>query len=126
LRRTLSEAGLTGHSLVLGQVSDVDDVVAAADVVVLLTRDGGLPEALVLAAAAGVPFVSYDVDGARELRQLGADGILVAPGDVEAAAGVVEHLLAVASRPPAIDATPWSRDTVLAGYRSVMFDALTS
>jgi hypothetical protein len=37
----------------------------------------------------------------------------------------VEHLLAVANRPPAIDATPWSRDAVLAGYRSVMVDALT-
>jgi len=126
LRRTLCEAGLTGHSLVLGPVHDVADVVGAADVVVLLTRDGGLPEALVLAAAAGVPFVSYDVDGARELRELGADGIVVAPGDVEAAAGAVEHLLAAANRPPAIDATPWSRDAVLAGYRSVMFDALTT
>jgi glycosyltransferase involved in cell wall biosynthesis len=126
LRRTLCEAGLTGHSLVLGQVHDADDVVAAADVVVLLTRDGGLPEALVLAAAAGVPFVSYDVDGARELRELGADGIIVSPGDVEAAAGAVEHLLAAANRPMAIDATPWSRDAVLAGYRSVMFDALTA
>ena len=106
-------------------MSDVDDVLAAADAIVLLTRDGGLPEALVLAAAAGVPFVSYDIDGARELRQLGADGILVAPGDVEAAAGAVEYLLAVADRSPAIDATPWSREAVLAGYRSVMVDALT-
>ena len=125
VRRTLCEAGLTGHSLVLGQVPDVDDVLAAADVIVLLTRDGGLPEALVLAAAAGVPFVSYDIDGARELRELGADGILVAHGDVEAAAGAVEHLLVAADRPPAIDATPWSRDAVLAGYRTVMVDALT-
>ena len=100
LRRTLCEAGLTGHSLVLGQVPDVDDVLAAADAIVLLTRDGGLPEALVLAAAAGVPFVSYDIDGARELRELGADGILVAHGDVEAAAGAVEHLLAAADRSP--------------------------
>jgi hypothetical protein len=72
-----------------------------------------------------VPFVSYDIDGARELRELGADGILVAHGDVEAAAGAVEHLLVAADRPPAIDATPWSRDAVLAGYRTVMVDALT-
>ena len=126
LRRTLCEAGLTEHSLVLGHLPDVDDVIAAADVIVLLTRDGGLPEALVLAAAAGVPFVSYDIDGARELRQLGADGILVAPGDVEAAAGAVEHLLAEASRPPAIDPTPWSPAAVRSGYRSLVLDALTS
>jgi hypothetical protein len=49
----------------------------------------------------------------------------VAHGDVEAAAGAVEHLLAASDRPPAIDATPWSRHAVLAGYRTVMVDALT-
>ena len=107
----------------LGQVPDVDDVLAAADAIVLLTRDGGLPEALVLAAAAGVPFVSYDIDGARELRRSARTGSSWRPATSRLRPAPWSTCWSRTG--PAIDATPWSRDAVLAGYRSVMVDALT-
>ncbi len=68
----------------LGHVRGVADVIRAADVLVLASSAEGLPQVLVQSARCGVPFVSYDVDGARELRQLGAPGEIVPLGDTAA------------------------------------------
>jgi glycosyltransferase involved in cell wall biosynthesis len=46
----------------------------------------GLPRTLIEAAAAGRPIVTTDVTGCRELVRDGIEGLLVPPGDEEAAA----------------------------------------
>jgi glycosyltransferase involved in cell wall biosynthesis len=112
VRRLLEEAGLAGDAAVVGHVEDERDLVAAADAVVALFRDGGLPEVLVHAAVAGAPFVAYDVDGASELVAMGADGSLVPVGDVAAAADAVADVLRSGRRGRPVDPSPWSTSVV--------------
>ena len=54
----------------------------------------GLPRTLVEAAAAGRPIVTTDVTGCREVVRDGVEGILVPPGDIEAAARALAKLAA--------------------------------
>jgi glycosyltransferase involved in cell wall biosynthesis len=126
LRLRLEEAGLAGDSAVIGHVEDERDLVAAADAVVALFRDGGLPEVLVHAAVAGVPFVSYDIDGAAELVAMGAAGTVVPAGDVPAAADAVAEIVRSGRRGRPLDPSPWSPAEVQAGFRTVVDEALAS
>lgn len=82
-------AGVIGRMSVLdgviivspGHVTDVARYMVAADVVCLPSRAEGLPQVLVQAAAADVPFVAYDVCGVRELLESGATGVCIPRGD---------------------------------------------
>ena len=105
-------------------MSDPGDVVAAADVVVLLSRAEGVPQLLIKAAAVGSPFVAYEVDGTGDLLGLGATGTVVAAGDMDAAVAAVEALLASGRRGAPIDRTAWSPAAIAAGYRAVVVEAL--
>ncbi len=84
----------------LGHVRGVADVIRASDVLVLPSSAEGLPQVLVQSARCGVPFVSYDVDGARELRQLGAPGRVAPLGDP---AAFTAALAAVLNRPKRLE-----------------------
>ena len=126
VRRLLEEAGLAGDSAVIGHVEDERDLVAAADAVVALFRDGGLPEVLVHAAVAGIPFVAYDIDGAAELVAMGAAGTVVPVGDVVAAADAVAEVVRSGRRGHPLDPAPWSSAEVQAGFRIVVDEALAS
>jgi len=79
----------------LGARTDVRDLMAIADIVVLPTyyREG-LPRVLVEAAAMARPLVATDVPGCREVVQPGVNGLLVPPRDVPALAEAIEQLLA--------------------------------
>ena len=52
-----------------------------ADALVLLSNAEGLPQVLIQAAPPGLPFVSYDVDGGREVVALSAAGEIVRSWD---------------------------------------------
>ena len=86
-------AGLDSDVGVLGYVKPTEPLLWRADAVVLLSNAEGLPQVLIQAAAAGVPFVSYDVDGGREVRALGADGDVVPLGRVSEAADALVRLV---------------------------------
>jgi glycosyltransferase involved in cell wall biosynthesis len=126
VRRLLHEAGLAGDAAVVGHVEDERELVAAADAVVALFRDGGLPEVLVHAAVSGVPFVAYDVDGAGELVLMGAAGVVVPVGDVTAASDAVATLVRGRRRARPLDPSPWSSLVVEAGFRDLVAEALAS
>jgi glycosyltransferase involved in cell wall biosynthesis len=105
LRRELEDAFVAGGQAddvrVVGYVRPIDDVVIGADVTVLLSRAEGLPQVLLQSAYAGTPFVAYDVDGVRELLELGARGGVVPLGAVEeAAAATVPFLTVPVQRQP--------------------------
>ena len=120
LRESLRRRGLAGDSVLLGFVERPASLVAAADALVLLSRVEGLPQVLVQAAAAGTPFVSYEVDGARELLDLGAVGAVVPTGDLPAAADALGRVLS-SDRPAAtVDLASWSPDAIAEGYRRVL------
>lgn len=87
-------AGVEGISI-LGERSDVADLMIAADVVCLSSRVEGLPIAILEAMALGRPIVSTAVGGVPEA--VGPDaGLLVAPGSADALA----EALCVAARNP--------------------------
>jgi len=78
----------------LGARSDVRDLMALADLVVLPTyyREG-LPRALMEGAAMGKPLVATDVPGCREVVLDGVNGLRVPPKDPVALAAAIETLL---------------------------------
>lgn len=66
---------------VLGHRSDVGEVYAALDVMLLASAWEGLPRTVLEAHAAGVPVVSTDVSGVGEVVAHETTGFLAAPGD---------------------------------------------
>jgi glycosyltransferase involved in cell wall biosynthesis len=88
--------GLQGRFVFTGLVppSEVARHVALMDVLVHLSRREGLPRALPQAAAAGVPLVAFDCDGAGEVCQSDWTGFLLPPGDLSALTAALVRLSA--------------------------------
>jgi glycosyltransferase involved in cell wall biosynthesis len=76
----------------LGHVDDMAGLLGSVDVVVLPSHREGLPRTLVEAAACGLPLVTTDVPGCREVVTDGVDGLLVPKGDSEALAHAIRRL----------------------------------
>jgi len=94
LRRRAAAAG--GVVMLLGERSDVPDLVAACDVVCLTSRTEGLPVTVLEAMSLGRAVVATAVGGIPGVVEQGRTGILVEPGDDGAFA---RALAAVASEP---------------------------
>jgi len=125
LQMAVDAAGLTRHVGLLGYVSPTEPLLWRADALVLLSNAEGLPQVLIQAAAAGVPFVTYDVDGGREVVALGAVGEVVALGDVSGAADALERLLRGApTGVRTVDVRSWDRDVIYSSYRRVVEDVI--
>lgn len=81
----------------LGHVEDMPALFAAVDMVVLPSYREGLPKGLIEAAASGLPLVTTDVPGCREVVTDAVDGLLVPPRDPTALAGAIARLAADAA-----------------------------
>lgn len=131
LRRTIVDRciAIVGPSAVvdLGYTDRVPEVLAAADVIVLLSSSEGVPQVLVQALASHRPFVSYAADGARELAsRSGAAGCWIVPiGDTTAASlaalAVLEHPMV-----PNANVNEWSPVSVRQCYRDLYRRILAS
>jgi glycosyltransferase involved in cell wall biosynthesis len=78
----------------LGHQADVADVLAITDVFVLPSfYMEGMPRALLEAAASGLPIITTDIRGCRDVIEDGVSGILIPPRDAEALATAVLGLL---------------------------------
>jgi glycosyltransferase involved in cell wall biosynthesis len=86
---------------VLGERSDVPDLIAAADVVCLTSSFEGLPMTILEAMALSRPVVATAVGGVPDAIADGRTGRLVPPGDTEAFA----EALVVLAREPALRRT---------------------
>ncbi|HVE73831.1 MAG TPA: glycosyltransferase [Mycobacteriales bacterium] len=75
----------------LGARSDVGELLAQADVFVLPSHQEGMSNALMEAAAAGLPCIATDVGGNREV--LGEHGVLCRPHDPTDLARALESVL---------------------------------
>lgn len=125
LERAVAAAGLGADLGVLGYVKPVEPLLWRADVLVLMSDAEGLPQVLVQAAAAGTPFVTYEVDGAWEMVALGARGTVVPHGALERAADSVAAWLTTAPEGSArADLSSWHTATIHATYRSVIGDVV--
>jgi len=83
---------LTDHLRLLGRREDIADVLRATDVVALTSQHEGQPNALIEAAAAGVPCVATRSGGAEDVVVDGETGYLVSYGDD---AGMAERMIAL-------------------------------
>lgn len=82
-----------GHVSILGNRSDVADLLASFDVFAYPSRFEGLCLAVIEAQAAGVPVVATPVGGIRETVLDGETGFLVPIGDAAALAERISYVL---------------------------------
>ncbi len=93
LERQIGESGLSGKVSLVGAFDCVEDLLFAADLFVLPSREEGLSQALLEAMAAGLPVVVSDIPGNRRAVTDGIQGIAVPMDDAAALAEAIERLL---------------------------------
>ena len=86
-------SGLDSAVKFLGDVSAVDALYAAVDVVVLPSRSEGLPNVLLEALHAGRPVVATRVGAVPDVLAEPRAGVVVPPGDADALADAVEQVV---------------------------------
>lgn len=79
----VAAAGLRDCCELAGERSDVEALLAAADLFWLTSDWEGLPNVVIEAMASGLPVVATDVGGTAELIRAGVEGYVVQPGDRE-------------------------------------------
>lgn len=77
----------------LGHRDDVPSVLAEADAFVLPSQSEAFPNSIIEAMASGLPVVATAVGGIPELVADGTTGRLVPPGDADALADAIVHVL---------------------------------
>ena len=94
LERLASELGIAARTHFLGFRADVGSLYAASDAVVLTSANEGTPVTVIEAQAAGVPVVSTDVGGVRDIVEDGVSGYVVPAHDLDAIAERLGRLAA--------------------------------
>ena len=93
LERYAGELGIADRVRFLGWRRDLATIYAASDVFLLTSRNEGTPVALIEAMASGIPGVSTDVGGVKDVIQSDATGARVGEHRADAlAAQVVRYL----------------------------------
>lgn len=90
--------GLGSAVLFLGHRSDIPQLLAASDLVVLPSRSEALPTVAMEAAAASRAIVASRVGGVPEVVEDGVTGMLVPPGDPRALSEAITSLLSSPAR----------------------------
>lgn len=98
LREMISQSGLEDTVWLLGRRRDVADLLHAADLFVLPSRQEGFPITILEAMAAGKPVVTTDVGGCAEAVVHEETGLVVPPEQPEALAEAIVALLEDAER----------------------------
>jgi len=94
LEATAANLGLGDRARFLGWRKDLATVYGAADACVLTSRNEGTPVAVIEALAAGLPVVSTDVGGVRDVVNDPVLGAVAPDNDVH---GLATHLLTALS-----------------------------
>ena len=94
----IRQAELSSHVTLAGAFDDVRDLLIAADLFVLPSRDEGLSLSLLEAMAIGLPVVVSDIPGNRQLVEDDKQGLLFPVADAEALAAAIERVLASPAR----------------------------
>ena len=96
LRRFITQNSLENRVQMLGPRRDIPEILAAADAFLLTSLSEGIPVTILEALAAGVPVISTDVGGVREILTDETTGLLAPAGD---AAKLGRALFRVAFQP---------------------------
>jgi glycosyltransferase involved in cell wall biosynthesis len=76
----------------LGHVDDMPDLLSQVDVAVLPSYREGVPRSLLEAAACGLPLITTDVPGCREVVRNLFNGLLIPPRDAPALAEAIRFM----------------------------------
>ena len=82
LEELTEELGLTSRVRFLGYRSDVPQLMADAQLFLLISKWEGFPRSILEAMRAGLPVVASDVGGVQESVVDGTTGFVIPPGDV--------------------------------------------
>ena len=123
--------GMAGNVRFLGWRRDLATIYGASDVFLLTSRNEGTPVALIEAMASGVPGVSTDVGGVKDVIDSPDVGLLAPFGDAGALAAHVNALVADPARRSAMGAraragviTRYSIDRLVADIAALYRDLL--
>lgn len=93
LRFQIDKLNLANHIMLLGNRTDVPQLLAASDLFVLPSLWEGLPMALLEAMASGLPVIASEVSGTVQVLKADESGILVRPGDKLQLIEAIQYLL---------------------------------
>lgn len=93
LLKIATEQGLEKKVIFHGNVNDVPQQIASAQMFVLSSDIEGMPNALMEAMALGLPCVATDVSGVRDIIEDGENGFIVPVGDKMAMADRMRKLI---------------------------------
>ncbi len=89
----ISELALQGRVVLLGDRSDVPDILVAMDGYVMASHTEGFSNAILEAMASGLPVVATNVGGSAEALQGGELGLLVKPHNYEDLASAMQKIM---------------------------------
>jgi glycosyltransferase involved in cell wall biosynthesis len=89
----IAARGIGDRVRLLGVRTDVPDLLAASDVLLLASSTEGSPAVVIEAGLLGVPVAAYAVGGVPEQVEDGVTGVLAAPGDRAGLAAALSALL---------------------------------
>jgi glycosyltransferase involved in cell wall biosynthesis len=131
LERRAARMPAAVHVRFHGFRDDLPRVLAAADAVVLPSRNEGMPIALIEAMALGLPIVATAVGGVPDLIEAGAHGLLVPPEDPVSLAFAMARVLSDLALARGLGARARSRavarhgmDRVVAAHRALYEELL--
>ena len=84
---------LSPHVLLMGERTDIPELLVAADLFVLTSFTESMPAVVIEAGFAGLPAITYNVGGLSELVYSGTTGYLIDGGNQDAFTDAVLHLL---------------------------------
>jgi len=87
----IKELKLEDAVVVTGMVDNVEDYLATCDVFVLPSYREGMPRALLEAMSMGIPAITTNIRGCREIVIEGENGYIYTPHDVNALAQLLNH-----------------------------------
>ncbi len=82
-KKLIKDYGLDGKVKLMGYFTDINSAFDEIDVFVLTSRYEGIPFVLIEAMCKGIPIISSDVGGIKEIIKNGENGILYNDGDMD-------------------------------------------
>ena len=103
----------------LGPRDDIANLLSQAHIAALPSYREGMPKSLLEAAAAGLPIVTTDVPGCRDVIEAGTSGLLVPKADAVALADALQRLITYPNERRAMGAAARARAEALFSQEAI-------